>query len=172
MRKHILLALIIASLVLAACSAVPAATPTPAAPAPTEAAPAAEETAPPASELSLTTQPWQWHGFSGAAEQFTVETPANYQVTFNADGTVNIVADCNNAAGSYTAQDGALTITIGPMTMAACPPASRSVCHKLSPTLAACACRRWRLVAPMPRFGALTMRSRRCVSSGFTRMVR
>ena len=35
-------------------------------------------------------------------------------LTFNEDGTVNIVADCNNAAGSYTAEDGALTIAIGP----------------------------------------------------------
>ena len=43
-------------------------------------------------------------------EQFTVETPASYQVTFNEDGTVNIVADCNNAAGTYTDADGALTI--------------------------------------------------------------
>lgn len=127
MRKHILLALIIASLVLAACSAAPAATPpTPAAPAPTEAAPATEETAPPASELALTAQPWQWHGFSGAAEQFTVETPESYQVTFNADGTVNIVANCSNATGTYTDQDAALTIAVGPMTAAACPDGSRS----------------------------------------------
>ena len=59
-------------------------------------------------------------------EQFKVETPASYQVTFNADGTVNIVADCNNAAGTYTDKDGALAITIGPMTMAACPPELRS----------------------------------------------
>ena len=41
--------------------------------------------------------------------------------------------------------------------------------QRLSPTLAACACRRCRLVAPMPRLGVLTMRSSRCVSSGFTR---
>ena len=53
-----------------------------------------------------------------------------------------------------------------PGTSSAC----RSVCHRLSPTLAACACSRCRLVAPMPRLGVLTMRSRRCVSSGFTRI--
>ncbi|MBP8291178.1 MAG: serine hydrolase [Caldilineaceae bacterium] len=126
MRKHILLPLIIASLVLAACSAAPAAPPTPAAPAPTEAAPVAEETAPPAGEPSLTTQPWQWTGFTGATEQVTVETPASYQVTFAADGTVAILADCNNAAGTYTDQAGALTIAIGPVTAAACPDGSRS----------------------------------------------
>ena len=132
MRKHVLLALIIASLLLAACGgAVPQVTPTAGAPAATEATateatPAAEDTASPAGELALTTNPWQWTGFTGAVEQFKVETPASYQVTFNADGTVAVVADCNNAAGTYTDQDGALTIAIGPMTMAACPPESRS----------------------------------------------
>ena len=55
-----------------------------------------------------------------------METPASYQVTFNADGTVAIVADCNNAAGTYTDKDGALAIAIGPMTAAACPDESRS----------------------------------------------
>ena len=45
-----------------------------------------------------------------------METPASYQVTFNVDGTVAIVADCNNAAGTYTDKDGALTIAVGPMT--------------------------------------------------------
>ncbi len=127
MRKHILLALIIASLLLAACGgAAPQATPIPAAPAATETAPAAEEAVQPADEAALTTQPWQWIAFSGAEEQFTVEMPESYQVTFNADGTANIVADCNNASGTYTDQDGALTIAVGPMTMAACPDGSRS----------------------------------------------
>ena len=79
-----------------------------------------------AGQASLTAHPWQWTGFTSPMEQFKVETPASYRLTFNEDGTVSIVADCNNAAGSYTATDGALTITIGPMTMAACPPASRS----------------------------------------------
>ncbi len=132
MGKHVLLALIIASLLLAACGgAAPQATPTAGAPAATEAtateaAPATEDAGSPAGELSLTTQPWQWTGFSGAVEQFTVETPASYQVTFDANGAVAIVADCNNAAGTYTDKDGALAITIGPMTMAACPPQSHS----------------------------------------------
>ena len=50
--------------------------------------------------------------------------------------------------------------------------ALRSVVQRVSPTLAACACRRCRLVAPMPRLGVLMMRSSRCESSGFTRIVR
>jgi heat shock protein HslJ len=71
-------------------------------------------------------QPWQWIAFSGAEETFNVETPESYQVTFNGDGAVAIMADCNNAAGTYTDQDGALTIAVGPMTAAACPEGSRS----------------------------------------------
>jgi pimeloyl-ACP methyl ester carboxylesterase len=39
---------------------------------------------------------------------------------------VNIVADCNNASGSYTTDGSSLSIQVGPMTMAACPPGSRS----------------------------------------------
>lgn len=75
---------------------------------------------------SLTAQPWQWVAYAGPVEQFDVETPERYVVTFTEEGAVSIVADCNNAAGSYTADEGALTITVGPMTMAACPPDSRS----------------------------------------------
>lgn len=75
---------------------------------------------------SLTANPWQWISFTSPVEQFDVETPASYLLTFNADGTVSIVADCNNAAGSYTDDAGALSIAVGPMTMAACPEGSRS----------------------------------------------
>ncbi|MCB0123825.1 MAG: META domain-containing protein, partial [Caldilineaceae bacterium] len=77
--------------------------------------------------IELTTNPWLWTSFTDPVQQFDVETPENYTITFNTDGTVNVKADCNNASGSYTADDtGSLTIEIGPMTMAACPPASRS----------------------------------------------
>jgi D-alanyl-D-alanine carboxypeptidase len=75
---------------------------------------------------SLQAQPWQWTSFTGATEQFNITDPGSYVVTFAIDGSVSIKADCNNAAGTYTTNDGALTITVGPMTMAACPPGSRS----------------------------------------------
>lgn len=127
MPKHIGLMLIIASLLLAACGgAAPQATPVPATPAPTEAATAAEDVAPPPDEVALTTNPWQWVAFVNPMETVEVETPESYQVTFDEDGTVNVVADCNNAAGTYTDQEGALTVAIGPMTAAACPEGSRS----------------------------------------------
>ena len=56
----------------------------------------------------------------------TVETPLSYLVQFNDDATLNVVADCNNAAGSYQGEGGKLQIELGPMTAAACPPDSRS----------------------------------------------
>jgi heat shock protein HslJ len=39
---------------------------------------------------------------------------------------LNVKTDCNNASGSYTAQDGSITIEMGPMTMAMCGPDSLS----------------------------------------------
>lgn len=74
----------------------------------------------------LAAQPWQWVSFTNPVEQYALENPQNYVLTFNEDGSVNIVADCNNAAGSYTTDSKSLTIQVGPMTMAACPPGSRS----------------------------------------------
>ena len=70
--------------------------------------------------------PWQWASFTNPMEQFEVEMPENYSVTFNEDGTLNVMADCNNASGSYTVDGSSLTIAMGPSTMAACPEGSRS----------------------------------------------
>jgi len=69
---------------------------------------------------------WQWIAFTGATEQVDVADPLRYLLAFNEDGTLNIMADCNHAGGSYTADSSSLIIQIGPMTMAACPPDSRS----------------------------------------------
>ncbi len=74
----------------------------------------------------LTANPWQWVSFTNPMEQYTIDNPENYVLTFNEDGTVNIVADCNNASGAYTADSSSLMIEVGPMTMATCPPDSRS----------------------------------------------
>jgi heat shock protein HslJ len=78
----------------------------------------------------LTAQPWQWESFQGATEEFKVDAPAQYTATFAAtfagDGSLKVTADCNNAGGTYTDDGGALTIKIGPMTLATCPSGSRS----------------------------------------------
>lgn len=89
--------------------------------------PGAIAAAPPTAELTqLRATPWQWVAFANPAEQFRVETPLNYLVQFNDDATVNVVADCNNAVGSYQGEGGNLQIELGPMTAAACPPDARS----------------------------------------------
>ena len=116
----VLIALLIALLVLSACGATA-----------TPAVPTAEPTtAPPTGETggagTLTANPWQWVSFTDPLQQFDVETPERYLLAFNEEGTVAIVADCNNARGSYTEDAGSLTIEVGPMTKAACPPESRS----------------------------------------------
>ena len=74
---------------------------------------------------ALMVTPWQWASFTNPMEQFEVEMPENYSVTFNEDGTLNVMADCNKASGSYTVDDSSLMIAMGPSTMAACPEGSR-----------------------------------------------
>jgi hypothetical protein len=75
---------------------------------------------------ALTANAWQWASFTDPLQQFEVGMPESYLRTFDEDtlgasGTVAIVADCNNASGSYTEGGGGLTIEVGPMTMAARP---------------------------------------------------
>ena len=64
---------------------------------------------------------WTWmvasDSINGPAE---IANPENYILTFNEDGTVNVKADCNNAQGSYTADDSSLSIQLGPTTMVYC----------------------------------------------------
>jgi D-alanyl-D-alanine carboxypeptidase len=48
-----------------------------------------------------------------------------YTLTFNADGQLNIVADCNTVMASYTSgDDGAISIQLGASTQVACPDGS------------------------------------------------
>jgi heat shock protein HslJ len=55
-----------------------------------------------------------------------VQSPQNYQLTFHANGTVDIKADCNTANGTYTMQGSRISIVVGAATMTACPTGSRS----------------------------------------------
>lgn len=65
--------------------------------------------------------------FAGDSAIVTVEDPAAYTITFAADGTMPIQADCNMANAEYTfGGGGSLTITVGPSTLAACPEGSLS----------------------------------------------
>lgn len=58
---------------------------------------------------------------------FTADPPQSYTLEFAANGEVFVQADCNRAIGSFTeGQDNRLNITMGPTTLAACPPDSIS----------------------------------------------
>ncbi len=65
---------------------------------------------------------WQWTGAveSEPASQSVVPDPENYTLTFRADGSAEIKADCNQVGATYTQQGSALILTMGPSTMAAC----------------------------------------------------
>ena len=102
-------------------TSIPLPTETPAPP-PTETA-VPSPTAPIPSVLVGPT--WQWIGeMDATAVPTPIPNPQNYTVKFNADGTVNIKADCNSVNGTYTVNGSALTIMIGPTTGAFCGEAS------------------------------------------------
>ncbi|MEZ4640517.1 MAG: META domain-containing protein [Caldilineaceae bacterium] len=118
-------ALLFAGLLLSACTV---AVPQPAAPMTAPSAPPTAEAAPESADgtASITANPWQWIAYSGPVEQFDVETPQRFVLAFGEDNTLAVLADCNRASGSYTADGSAVTVEIGPMTRAMCPPDSRS----------------------------------------------
>ncbi|WP_420642681.1 META domain-containing protein [Candidatus Leptofilum sp.] len=70
---------------------------------------------------------WQWTSGPiqpGSSEIVMIDNPELYQVTYRADGTIEIVADCNQASMSYELRqsglNGSLLATPGPMTLAEC----------------------------------------------------
>jgi heat shock protein HslJ len=67
---------------------------------------------------------WLWQGYDGADEDIVVPYPPSYRIEFSSDGNVAIKADCNRALGSYTAEATAVTLTLGPVTLAECAPPS------------------------------------------------
>jgi heat shock protein HslJ len=78
------------------------------------------------SNLQGKTWLWQKTEFN-SGKDIPVVQPDAYTLQFQADGTVNIKADCNNGGGRYTVSNSAdLTINIETMTRAMCPPDSLS----------------------------------------------
>lgn len=124
----------------AATEAAPATAPEAATAAPAEpvATPAATEAAPaeqpsPAPEQVMGANPltgtvWEWAALlkTKPPTQSVVPDPASYTVVFGADGQLAIKADCNNARGTYTLDNDRVTIALGAVTAAACPPGSLS----------------------------------------------
>ena len=76
----------------------------------------------------LTEPIYQWTSFFDAAlQEIAVEAPSDYTIAFAQDGTLAITADCNQVSGNYVlGEAGAITITLGVSTLAACPEGSLS----------------------------------------------
>ena len=76
---------------------------------------------------ALTAQAWQWVSFlDHATGEMPIADPHNYTVDFQPDGSIQIKVDCNNAGGSYTAEGTNMSIALGPTTLVACSPESKS----------------------------------------------
>ena len=131
MSKVPILLLVLLAFVLASCSMQPPApAPAPEAAPTTEAsgdvAPTTEAAGGEAAQLPATPAAnllgsWQWTSFSDPANgPADIANPENYILNFNDDGAVMVKADCNNAQGSYTADDSSLSIQLGPTTMVYC----------------------------------------------------
>ena len=73
-------------------------------------------------DQSITDIDWQWSEMveTEPASQSLVPNPENYTLFLSSDGSLNIKADCNMVQGSYTIDGSALTIELGPSTMAFC----------------------------------------------------
>jgi heat shock protein HslJ len=68
---------------------------------------------------------WEWERFVGGDDSvIEVDEPWKYTLTLNADGTYQVVADCNLAGGGYTLEGSRLALLPGPMTLAECGPDS------------------------------------------------
>lgn len=68
---------------------------------------------------------WQWtESLYGDSTSVTVDDPTRYTMELMADGNVALQADCNRVLGTYVLDGSSLSITLGPSTMAACPPDS------------------------------------------------
>ena len=102
-RAIALLVCLVVVLLLAACASTKTSTPT----------------------NSITGIVWQWLSVTNqtTSETTTVPTPKSYTITFNADGTLEGKADCNNFSGTYSQENG-FTIKLGASTLIYCGDAS------------------------------------------------
>ncbi len=96
-----------------------------------QAAVTAEVVAEPVADNTLVGPAWVWQSFDMSDGSITPvpnldQYTAQYIIEFMADGTLNVVADCNMAGGAYSEDNGALTIEVAAITRKACPPGSLS----------------------------------------------
>jgi D-alanyl-D-alanine carboxypeptidase len=140
MRTNLFVSILCITLVLlAACGPVaqapaPTSVPPTAAPAPEPTVAGAPDTAAAdaaAAEVAALVagalvNPWKWTTLNTATDPVLIDAPELYQITFQADGTLAIMADCNTATGTYSLDGFTITIEVGATTLAACPGDSRS----------------------------------------------
>ena len=72
---------------------------------------------------------WQWTGSTYQGKENPIADPSLYEVAYGSDGALSVKADCNRASGTYTYNGGmvgSVRVTMGPSTLAACGPDSRS----------------------------------------------
>ena len=72
---------------------------------------------------------WHWERFEdtrGPAWDVTVADPQKYTLRLLPGGTFQVQADCNTGSGAYTLARSSITLMVGPVTRAACPPESLS----------------------------------------------
>jgi len=70
---------------------------------------------------------WRWQGTTlSNGTSITVADPSRYTLQLRPDGSVAVKADCNQVSGTYVLNGNSLTITLGPSTLAACPPDSQA----------------------------------------------
>lgn len=69
----------------------------------------------------LTGTTWQWVQTVTPVETIVAVDPVRYTITFNADGSYGMRVDCNSGGGSFTDDNGLLTIGPGMMTLMGCP---------------------------------------------------
>lgn len=89
------------------------------------ATPAFSQTPEPASTLQSSV--WRW--VHSVVNDDTFVTPVDrdrYTISFAAGGTFSARADCNQLSGTYRQLGRRLTLQMGPMTLAACPPGSKA----------------------------------------------
>lgn len=127
MKKMTSILLLLTVLLLGACRGgeeTPTAVPTVEIP---TLAPISTSTPTPEAASALQSTPWQWISHLDQATGVTsIPDPQNYVVTFLADGSIQVKADCNNATGTYATNGDSLTIALGATTLALCPDGSRS----------------------------------------------
>ena len=116
--------LILILLLLAACGGgeeeTPTAVPTIEIPTAIPSSPTPEVGVENAAALQAT--PWKWVSYLDQATGVTsIPDPQNYVVSFLADGTLQVKADCNNAGGTYTTNGASLNISLGAVTLATYP---------------------------------------------------